>query len=64
MLLLATILVYLYCLIGSVLLFKRGEKSRMAAEWMLLVLLTSCINAVACDLILCGLQRYMHIRWE
>ena len=59
LLLLATILVYLYCLIGSVLFFKRGEKSRMAAEWMLLVLLTSCINAVACDLILCGLQRYM-----
>ena len=59
LLLFSTCLVYLYCFCGAFYFYKRGEKAEMAAEWTFLILLTSCINAVACDLILCGLQRYM-----
>ena len=57
LILIATIAVYGFGLVGSIaLLFKK--KNRAAGELMLLIMGTSAVNNIACDLVLCGLQRY------
>lgn len=56
LILIFTIMIYLLGVVGSIGLFWKKKKS--AAEIMLLVMGTSLVNNVACDLVLCGLQRY------
>lgn len=58
LILVATIFVYLFAVLGSLFAFGKNRKTK-AAELMLLIVGTSTINALACDLVLAGLQRYM-----
>lgn len=59
LILVATCLAYLFALVGSLMIFIKKDANRAVAEWMLLVVTASGVNALGCDLVLAGLQRYM-----
>lgn len=54
----ATGAVYFFGLVAGIYVFGKCN-GKAAAEWMMLVMGTSVLNALACDLVLAGLQRYM-----